>query len=407
VAVKRSLAFGFIGLLGCGNPPEPPVPGVDLPLGLCGHGLVVVSSDYQSTSVAIVSFEGEVVAAPVLSSGSEAPGLSAALSGDVVTPSSLFLDELLLLDRFPTGVLTFYDPVEATVTRQVDVSTGFAANPQDALRLDDGRIVVARYDANSNPGGAPFDAGSDLLVLSASGEIEGAVDLTEALLGEPDKLPRPARLARTNDAVVALLAAYSSNFQDSAEGRVAFFDPKTLELREVIVLSGGFGCGALAVSPSGGRLAVGCSGNFSGSSEPNVEESALYVLGEESGAWKIEYERRATDLGDAPLSASITFVDDERILTSSFGRLDAMGGQGRPDRLLLVDPNAGSEVIAETSELPFTLGDVRCGCGTCFVADADRGVVRRFVVEGEQLVARPDITIDDGIGLPPRYLGSY
>jgi hypothetical protein len=394
-------------LLACSDPPQPPVPGVDLPLGPCGHGLVVVSSDYQSTSIAIVSFAGEVAAAPVLSSGSEAPGLSAALSGDVVTPSHLFLDELLLLDRFPTGVLTFYDPVEAEVTRQVDVSTGFASNPQDALRLDDGRLLVARYDANPAPGGEPFDAGSDLLIVGPGGEIEGTVELAEALEGEPDKLPRPARLGRTSDAIVALLAAYSNNFQDSAEGRVAFFDPGTLALRDVVVLPSGYGCGAMAVSPSGDRLAVGCSGNFAGSSEPRVEESALYVLRREGVSWSVEHERRATALGDAPLSASIAFVDELRLLTTSFGRLDAAGGQARPDRLLLVDPSGSFEVLAETAGLPFTLGDVRCGCGTCFAADADRGVVRRYVLEAGRLVARPDVTIDDGVGLPPRYLGAY
>jgi hypothetical protein len=368
---------------------------------------VVVSTDYQSTSVAIVSFEGDVAAAPVLSSGSEAPGLSAALSGDVVSPSTTFLNEILLLDRFPAGVLTLYDPVEAEVVRQVDVGTGFAANPQDALRLDDGRLLVARYDANPAPGAEPFDAGSDLLVLSPEWEPEASVDLSAALGGEADKLPRPARLARTADAVVALLAAYSANFQDSAEGRVAFFDPSTLALKEVVVLPGGYGCGAMAVSPSGERVAIGCSGNFAGGSEPRVEESALYVLARESGAWRLEHEHRASDLGDAPLSASVAFVDERQILTSSFGRLDTAGGQARPDRLLRIDVGGGYDVLAETSELPFTLGDVRCGCGVCFVADADRRIVRRYVVDDGALVARPDVVIDDGIGLPPRYLGAY
>ena len=65
---------------GCSDPAPAPPAGVDVEPGACGHALYVISSDYQSTSVAIVSYDGEVLASSLISSGSETTGLSTPLS---------------------------------------------------------------------------------------------------------------------------------------------------------------------------------------------------------------------------------------------------------------------------------------------------------------------------------------
>ena len=62
------------------------------------------------------------------------------------------------------------------------------------------------------------------------------------------------------------------------------------------------------------------------------------------------------------------------------------------------------------TEKPFSIGDIRCepACSVCFVADADRGVVHRAELAEDGCVGElHPIAIDDGIGLPPRYLGAY
>src|SRR4051812_13957885 len=64
--------------------------GVDLTdaAGLCPKGLVIASSDYTSTNISLATAAGAVVSESILSSGSAPPGLTTALSGDVVLPSA-------------------------------------------------------------------------------------------------------------------------------------------------------------------------------------------------------------------------------------------------------------------------------------------------------------------------------
>lgn len=410
--MKRSLALlastAVLALFSPSCDEETKPPPVDVPLGPCGHALYVIATDYQSTSVSIVSFEGEVLSPAFLTSGSADPGLSVALSGDVVAPTELHEGELLLLDRFPAGVLTFADPETGEVVAQANVSTGFASNPQDAVRLSDGRLAVARYGENPNPGAEPLDDGSDVLVLDEARAPVTRIDL-KPLVDEPDLLPSPARIARAGESrgeLVVLLAAYSKNFLKVGEGRVAIFDERTLELKSVVTLDGGYSCGAMAVSSSSSRIAIGCSGPFDGTSMPDPSGSALFVLDRDESAWTVTKKLGALDLGGEPLGANVGFVDEDVVLVGTLGRYlpPELVEQDVPDRLLRVELSSGAtQVLLETKTTPFSYGDIRCCGGTCFMADADRAVVHRLV-DGEPAQT---ISIDDGIGLPPRLLGVY
>ncbi len=402
--------FSVIGLFalstGCEEETRPPP--VDVPRGPCGHALYVVASDYQSTSVSIVSFDGEVLSPAFLTSGSADPGLSVALSGDVVAPTQPHFDELLLIDRTPTGVLTFADPATGDVSLQANISTGFASNPQDAVRLSNGMLAVARYGENPNPGAEPFDTGSDILIIDADQTPSGRIDLAP-LLDDPELLPSPARVVRAglNGAdLVVLLAAYSKDFTLVGDGRVAFFDEGSLALSSVVTLKGGFGCGAISVSPNGERIAITCSGKFGGTSTPDPMGSALYILDRANTEWKLTTRHGALDLGGEPLGASVALIDENTALISSLGRFLEPGQlkQEVPDRLLRVQLASGEfEVLLETETTPFSYGDMRCCGDSCFLADADRNVVHRLV-DG---APTETISLDDGTGLPPRFLGVY
>ena len=55
-------------------------------------------------------------------------------------------------------------------------------------------------------------------------------------------------------------------------------------------------------------------------------------------------------------------------------------------------------------------GDVLCrpGCGgTCLLADADVGKLRRWTIAGDALQPASDVTVDATTGLPPSLLGGY
>jgi len=396
---------------------DPPTPdGVDVPLGPCGHALYVLSTDYQSTSVAILGYDGEVLATSLVSSGSETSGLSTPLSGDVVAPTiRTSRGELILLDRSEASILSFVDPVTATVERQISVQTGFRSNPQDVVELGD-RAYVSRYQMNPGPGQEPYDDGSDLLVLDLiGGGITRRIDLAAAMDGaEPGTLPSPSRMVVAQERIFVLLAALSQSFQATDDSRVAVIDPASDEVVGRVIVSGSRGCSALALSPNGERLAVGCSGSFVETS-PGVigsvlAESGISLLRIDGGELSLEQRIAASELGDDPVSFSLAFADDDTLIASTFGQLADDGTQARPDRLLAIDVDTGEALeLLSTLEKPFSLGDVRCEptCGACFAADADRRVVHRFAIEGGTVGARTAIAIDDGIGLPPRYLGAY
>ncbi len=407
--MKKQLLLSAM-VLGCSPEQTAPPSGVELPEGPCGRGVFVASSDYQSTSIAILDWEGELAAASILSSGSEQTGLSAPLSGDVVAPTARTSSgKLVLIDR-SQAVITILDPVTASVEQQITVGTGFAANPQDVLETG-GELLVSRYGQNPEPGREPFDEGGDLLVVAGDGTLEARIDLDAAMAGAADGiLPRPSRLSPVGGHVAVLLSAYSRDFSSSDDGRVALVDPERREVVSFARAEGLRGCSALAVSPSTTQIAVGCSGTFAGSSTPSLEDSGVMVFALGSDASLTESWRlSAAELGGDPVSFSIAFAGEDRLLTTTFGRLGDDAAQERPDRLLLVDLETSSvSELARTDKTPFSLGDVRCaqGCGVCFAADAERRGVHRIDLDGVD-VALELFGIDDGIGLPPRYLGAY
>lgn len=140
-----------------------------------------VNTDYVSTSVSLLRADGSLCAPAVITSGSRPPGVTTALSGDVVLPTEPHPDGLLvLIDRYPAAVLTFVDPESGEVVRQIGVGTGYPSNPHDALFLAPDRAWVTRYDANPTPTPAPedLDDGGDVLVIDPStGALRDRIDL--------------------------------------------------------------------------------------------------------------------------------------------------------------------------------------------------------------------------------------
>jgi len=101
----------------------------------CPAALVVANSDFTSTNISVLSPAGSVLSESIISSASAPPGLTTALSGDVVFPLEPTPGVIVLIDRFPNSVVTSVDPSTAMVMKQLPVGTGFAANPHDYLAV--------------------------------------------------------------------------------------------------------------------------------------------------------------------------------------------------------------------------------------------------------------------------------
>lgn len=421
----RQLAGGAAlcaGLLGC-NAPAPPSPtgGTEQPPSACGRGLVVVGSDYQSTNVSLVGLDGEVLSSSFLSSATTSATLTAPLSGDVAVPTMPAEGrEIVLLDRYPAAVLSWVAVADGGVRAQLDVATGFAANPQDYAPVADGKAYVSRYETNPTPGSEPFDGGSDLLVVdSDAAAVSGRIDLRAALQpGEEAYAPHPNRIVQAGRFAFVLLAAYSSSYVESAPSRIATIDTGSDRIVDVTLLDGLHGCAGLMAKPDGAALAVTCSGQFGGSATPSPDASAVVLFALEQPASPddhptlIERARRsAAALTGAPLGFTVDFTPSGHLLLTAMGQFGTGGSPDVVDRLIEVEPTTGEyRVIHTTDSLPFELGEVRCTlpCDGCYAADAEAGHLLRLAVGADGwLTVAEAIAVDTAIGLPPRGLGRF
>ena len=203
--------------------------GVDLmaaDAGLCPRGLVIASSDYTSTNVSLATAAGVVVSESILSSASAPPGLTTALSGDVVLPTAPSRSgRIVLVDRYPNAVLTWVDPKAAKVEKQLSVGTGFAANPHDYLEIGN-KAYVSRYESNPNPGAQPNDSGGDLLVLDPSAPaVTGRVVLASP--GDGSLLPRADRMLEVGGEVWVVLQRFDADFKTAGDARIAGVSPES------------------------------------------------------------------------------------------------------------------------------------------------------------------------------------
>lgn len=391
----------------CGvSPPAGSTGGTSQSTGACGRGLVVVDTDYQSSNVSLVGYDGRVLSQSLISSASAQTGLSEPLSGDVVLPTaSVTGDEVVLVDRYPAGVLTWVNVHSGRVRAQLSVRTGFGSDPQDYLPLSDHQAYVPRLDPNPSPGKQPFDNGDDVLVVDPSvPKITASIDMTSAMNGEAGAYyPRPDAVVEVGGSVYALLASDGPHFHSSLSSRVVRLDPKTNAIAEVHVLRGLHGCTALAVSPNADELAVSCFGTFLADTSLTgvLAESGVALIG--IGSHMTDRGRfMAADLGTGPLGFGAAFADEHTLLVTGFGR---SGNDNTADAL---DLDSGHVTVLARSTTSF--GQVRCApaCGVCFVADPGAGLLRRYAVDASgKLSQTGSVRPDPDVGLPPRFLGGF
>lgn len=373
----------------------------------CGRGLAVVNSDYQSSNVSLISNTGELLSPSLVASGHFAPGLSADFSGDVVLPSARTdQEELILLDRYPGSVMSFVSLRDARVRAQLDVSTGFRANPHDAIVLKGGLIYVTRFDTNSDAGRVPFDEGGDLLLVDpAVPRIVSRVELRSALSDIPAPLvPNPDRGLLVDDTVYVVVATYSPDYKSSGSSFLVAIDPRLHTVTRSLRLDGLHGCAGLAVRPDRRELAVACSGKWHSPQGATVAESGLVGIDISDGMKKV-WQLPASRLSPAqPFAFTVAYASPTQLVAATFGSLIT----NSPDRLVAYRPADDTVTILEESSKAFSLGDIRCmaPCSRCVVADASRGGLGFWDFTG----TKPKgafVSLNDGIGLPPRWIGRF
>jgi hypothetical protein len=171
----------------------------------------------------------------------------------------------------------------------------------------------------------------------------------------------------------------------------------------VLKFDGIYGCGSIAASPDGSKLAVTCSGRTDENFDPILAESAVVLL--EVGEDLKEARRiPATTLGMGAAGFSTSFADDNTLLVNTLGNL-----KGLEDAVVRIDLR--SEDVGIILRRPaFMLSELTCatGCGACFVTDGDQGKIVRFEVGADGSVQESTaFEAETSIGLLPRALGRF
>lgn len=367
----------------------------------CGHGLAVVQTDYVSTNVALLDLKGNLQSASFIHSGSGQVELNAPLGGDVVFPSAGSNNELVLIDRYPASVISFVDTKSARVRGQLNVRTGFDANPRDFLQLEEGRALVARYERNTHPGDEKFDGGDDLLVVDPRGpKIVGRIDLG----GSPDQRMRPSAMLALEDEVIISLNRLNPTFGEAHDAQLLVLDRDDLSEVDRWTLKDMQVCEGLSLSPDESQLVVSCSGLLDQASSADPAGSGVVVLDIAAGAgdWREVARTSAATWGLGPLGFGVDHASQDLVLLTTFGALEGEDA-GRPDRLLVLDVSSQKMEVLLAGEA-FALGGLICSepCGLCYLADAETSDLHIVDVRDDMAVRTR--ALSTGVHLPPRLL---
>lgn len=377
----------------------------------CPAAALVLMSDFSSTQVALANLDGDTLCGSFASSaGSETP-VSYAFSGGVVLPSSPPASgRAVLLDSYGTNVVSFLDASSGAVVSQLPVGTGFEATIEDYVEIDATRALVSRWSDNPVPGAEPFDAGGDLLVLDTeTPKIIGEIPMPHDG-GWP---PRPYGLTRAGDEVWVTLQRISADVHSEADAELVGVSLADASVAWTLPLAGVKNCGAVALSPDGQRAVLGCSGELdvTGAVE-NLDESGVVVLDATTSPPAELTRFAASDLAGESLQGDVTFYAARRVLlktqtalgSASNNRLLAFDLEGSAgDALTLLEARPGAN-----GGQGIVYGGVFCtpGCANqCLVADADRAVIQRFSLDGDDIEPEAALPVSGSVGLPPRGIG--
>jgi hypothetical protein len=376
--------------------------------GACPDGVAVVLSDYRSTQVALSTTEGTTQSESFVSTASvRSDGLSFALSGDVVLPNERPPSgRVVLIDRFGTNVVSFFEPTDGRVLGQLAVGTGFHSNPQDYIEVGAGRAYVSRYGNNELRGREPFDQGSDLLIIDTLvPEI-----LDRIALPSSDEFPaRPTGLTRLDARlVVVTLARLGREWAEGEDSTLAAIDTTRDAIVWEVELTGLKNCGTARLAPDSERLVVACSGLITeDGASLGVEGSGVVVLdARETPAVEIR-RYTALELAGDPVQSELAFFAADSLLLKTQTAL----GSAERNRLLSLDLASGevrtvfTVSAADNRSSGVTLGGIVCapGCSDyCLVADAAAGALQRFRIGKDGAIEHTDtLPVERRVGLPP------
>jgi hypothetical protein len=377
----------------------------------CDRGNVVLLTDYTSTQIALTAPDGTPLSPSFLSTATtKTSGVTYALSGDVALPTMRPPSGLVvLLDRFGSNVVTWADPATAKVVAQLPVGTGFESNPQDYVEVDAAHALVSRWGVNAKPGAAPFDSGSDLLVIDIRAHAITASIAMPAMKGLP---PRPAGMIQVGATTIIVLQNESEDFQTEEDSVLVGIVHDAVAWQ--MPVAGLKGCNRPSLSPSGRQMAVSCEGQLDMNGKVlKLGESAVALYDVTSLPPKALKRFAISDQLMSPTQDRVSFASE----TVLVGKTQTPLGGTSSNQAFVLDTATDKATVLLTANRDasgkgkgIVYGDFVCspGCAdVCLLADADVGRLQRWSIGPGGLSRLAAIDVNAEVGLPPVAIGAY
>ena len=379
----------------------------------------VVSSDFSSSSIAMLDEGFDIIDDSWLSSGTTYPGLVATLSGDVVLPTRQEDgSSFAVIDRFLTDVVTQFFVPSGNLNGQVrthgDIGdSGFSSNPQDVIFVAAGSAWVPRYDSNFDPDAPADNQGNDLFEIDPSDMTAtgGRIDLsslnTTAQVGggpapiEVEVFARPSRGVLIESTIVVGLDRISAAFDAAGPGMVAVVDLQDGSV-EGTELEGLASCGRVVPIPGAtNKVAAACAG-FSNPFNDDAQlraSSGIAVLDVTDGVATVERVWRvSSDEGSERAVNALVALDAQRVLAVANGNF-----VDTSDALYEVDLTTGAQSRVHVSAGSFTIGVSAWDPESemLYVPDAAANAVIELAWDGNGFSEVGSTEIAPGLALPP------
>jgi hypothetical protein len=365
----------------------------------------VQRADFNGASaVALLDGDGALLEEKYISSGTELPGLNAALVGDIALPSSpCDRDVLTVVGRYGADYVLRVGLDSAKVLAQVKTQhapegMAFSGNPQDILCLGDGRALVSRLSVNLGVKPSDIDRGDDLLVLDLEAKkIVSRVDLSEFqgkttsydANGKPVEettYARPGNIVALGEHALVGLSRYSEANDYDTDGMVALLDLKDLSV-EPVELEGLMNCGTVVpVAGSDDAAIVQC-----GAPWVDTTSSGLAYVTVQGGKASVKHIYKPKQ-GEPLIYANPTSIGGTRVIAAT---QDYAGDVPPPDQAYAVDLATGKTQKLFETHAPGEVGSgtTRLETGLVLIPDASKGV-RVFQLKDGKLEARDPIEFD-------------
>jgi hypothetical protein len=346
------------------------------------QGFVMVSSDYDVTTIGLLKLDGTIWKRELIHSGSATAGLVTALSGDVLLPTQS--DErgvLTLIDRFRTDVVTRIDLSSGDILGQVKTNAknsasaaAYSSNPHDYVFIDDHSAWVSRYNPNVNAKSGDPDVGIDLLRLDPTRFTRTAdridfsgwnqqIERVNPKTRKPEPLTlyaRPSGMVRMGNYLAVGVDVQSATFDAAGDAMVALVDLNTKTVR-MLKLPGMQNCGDLAPVPDdASRVAVSCVGFYRGVAR---DTAGLAMLVRDGDELRVENLWRAKDHPESALTIyGMQPLGADEVLATAVDEKPAIGDAGQVptgrihDRLFRVSLKTGEQDLVFEADGSYVIG---------------------------------------------------